>query len=295
MNLVTRREAGGEAIGGPSPNGRHLFLVPWRGRALFGTWESPRACGADRRAGERSPLEVDEAEVVGFIGEINHAFPSLDLTLADVTLVHRGIVPAIVHADGTATLAGRDQIHDHAAHGVQGLMSVAGTKYTTARAVAERVTDRILAKLRRPPVASRTTDALPGGERATLGDPAVALEEARRLFDARVPSDTLPHLVAAYGSRHVAIAELAAERLEWGSRVGDRSPVIGAELVWAARHEMVLTLNDAVVRRTPLGALGHPGDQAAEQAARIVGAELGWSAERTQTELDALQRFYRIS
>ena len=43
---------------------------------------------------------------------------------------------------------------------------------------------------------------------------------------------------------------------------------------------MALTLADAVIRRTPLGALGYPGDDALERAAAIVGAELGWSEER---------------
>ena len=47
MNLVTRRDAGEEALGGRSPSGRNLFLVPWRERALFGTWESDRPCDAD--------------------------------------------------------------------------------------------------------------------------------------------------------------------------------------------------------------------------------------------------------
>src|SRR5262249_40713808 len=40
MNLVTRREAGEEALGGRGPSGRHFFLVPWRGRALMGTWQA---------------------------------------------------------------------------------------------------------------------------------------------------------------------------------------------------------------------------------------------------------------
>ena len=65
---------------------------------------------------------------------------------------------------------------------------------------------------------------------------------------------------------------------EWRTRVAPTSPVIGAELVWAVRKEMALTLADAVIRRTPLGALGYPGDAAARRArGRIVGAELGWS------------------
>src|SRR5262249_49797506 len=43
INLVTRREAGDEALGGRSRSGRHFFLVPWRRRALMGTWQSDRA------------------------------------------------------------------------------------------------------------------------------------------------------------------------------------------------------------------------------------------------------------
>ena len=42
-----------------------------------------------------------KADVVDFIAELNDAFPSLNLTLADVTPVHRGLVPAIVRTDGT--------------------------------------------------------------------------------------------------------------------------------------------------------------------------------------------------
>jgi glycerol-3-phosphate dehydrogenase len=64
--------------------------------------------------------------------------------------------------------------------------------------------------------------------------------------------------------------------------------------VWAVRHEMALTLSDAVIRRTPLGALGHPGDAVAQCAAGIVGTELGWSDERRREELEALRAFYRI-
>ncbi len=53
------------------------------------------------------------------------------------------------------------------------------------------------------------------------------------------------------------------------------SPVIGAELIWAARHEMAETLCDAVLRRTPLGSLGYPGDEAASRAADLLGTERG--------------------
>jgi glycerol-3-phosphate dehydrogenase len=69
-------------------------------------------------------------------------------------------------------------------------------------------------------------------------------------------------------------------------------PVIGAELVWAVRHEMAITLADVVIRRTPIGALGYPGDAAIEKAASIVGAELSWSPERTLDEIAGVRALY---
>jgi glycerol-3-phosphate dehydrogenase len=287
MNLVTRRDAGDEALGGKSKSGRHLFLVPWRERALFGTWESPRACSPDDRG-------VNAADVASFIADLNYAFPSLDLTAADVTLVHRGIVPAAQHAGGRVSLEGHEFVRDHAddrGEGrVDGLLSVAGTKYTTARAVAERVTDIIFSKMGRERVACRTAKAaLPGGG---ARDVSLAIAEARRDHDVGLPTDTIPHLIHAYGSRYRDVLDLADGRSELRSRLANDSPVIGAQLLWAARHEMAITLGDAVLRRTPLGALGHPGDAALARAADIVGNELNWSSDRKAAEIAAVAAFY---
>ena len=219
MNLVTRREAGYVALGGRSKSGRNLFQVPWRNRVLFGTWESGRLSGSEDPEGS-------EAEIAAFIDEINQAFPSARLTLDDVTLVHRGLVPAGPET-GQVAPARHELIRDEA----EGLITVAGTKYTTARAVAQRVTDRVFSKLARPAVACRTdTTLLP--------------------FKASV------------------------------------------DLVEAARNEMVVTLADAVIRRTPMGALGCPDDAELTSAAGIVGGALGWSAERTISEMADVRRFY---
>jgi glycerol-3-phosphate dehydrogenase len=284
MNLVTKRDAGEEALGGRSASGRHLFLVPWRGRALFGTWESGTTC-------DPGDMSASERDVAAFIAELNQAFPALDLTLADVTLVHRGVVPAALRK-GQVTLEGHEQIRDHATQGVEGLLTVAGTKFTTARGVAERVTDTSLDKLRQQPVPCRTaTTPLPGG---SLRDVSLAIADARREFDAGLPADTIPHLIAAYGSRYREVMAIAAERPAWRTRLAPDSPVIGAQLVLAARQEMAATLADVAIRRTPLGALGHPGDAAVARAAAIVGGELGWLEDRRRAEIAAVDAFYRL-
>jgi glycerol-3-phosphate dehydrogenase len=284
MNFVTNRDAGDEALGGRSVSGRNLFLVPWRERALFGTWESDRVCEPD-------DTSIEERDVVAFITELNQAFPALDLTMADITLVHRGVVPAAVHGNRVA-LEGHEQVRDHATDGIEGILSVAGTKFTTARAVAERITDTLLKKLQHEPVPCRTAATpLPGG---SVRDVGLAIADARREFDEGLPTDTIPHLIAAYGSRYRDVMDIAANRPDWRTRIAPDSPVIGAELILAARKEMAPTLADIVIRRTPLGALGCPGDDALARAAAIVGAELKWPEDRRRQEIADLQRFYPL-
>jgi glycerol-3-phosphate dehydrogenase len=174
---------------------------------------------------------------------------------------------------------------------MEGLVTVSGAKYTTARAVADRVTTRVMSKLQRKPVPSRTASAsLPGG---SIRDVGLAIADARREHDEGLPTDTIPHLIAAYGSRYRDVLALAENRPDWRTRLAKDSPVIGAELVHAVRKEMALTLADAVLRRTPLGALGDPGDVAIERAAAIVGTELRWSDDRRRDEIAAVRRFYR--
>ena len=46
-----------------------------------------------------------------------------------------------------------------------------------------------------------------------------------------------------------------------------------------------------MLRRTPLGALGDPGEVALERAATIVGTELRWPDDRRRAEIAAVQRF----
>jgi glycerol-3-phosphate dehydrogenase len=259
LTIVTTRDAGEDVLGGIADGRRPLFLVPWRQRALFGPW-------------------YGDSDLPAFIGQLNRAFPALDLSVKDITLVHR------------AHVSGADHLVDHSVAGVDVVITAIAASAVTARALAERVTDLAFVKLARPPSPCRTADTiLPGG---SLRDVGAAIGEVRREYDAGLPTDTIPHLLVAYGSRHRDLLELAAGRPEWRARVAPGSPVIGAELVHAARTEMVTRLADAVVRRTPIGALAEPDVETLARAAAIVGGELLWSADRVRDEITAVRNFY---
>ena len=69
-------------------------------------------------------------------------------------------------------------------------------------------------------------------------------------------------------------------------------PAIGAEVIYAIREEMALTLTDVVARRIQIGIGGYPGDRAARLCADLMRDECGWSDARTDDELRALREFY---
>jgi glycerol-3-phosphate dehydrogenase len=131
MNLVTSKRASDMALAAPARDGRMLTLVPWRGRALIGTSQSPHFV-------ESGALAVTAADIDAFVSDANAAFPALRLSLADITLVHRGLVPAIERG-GRPDLMPSAEIIDHG----NGAITVVGVKFTTARGVAERAMGRV--------------------------------------------------------------------------------------------------------------------------------------------------------
>jgi glycerol-3-phosphate dehydrogenase len=299
MNLVTSKPAsdialaapafGRTAAGRPDPSARMLTLVPWHGRALIGTWHS-------RDVRSATDAGVNETEVAEFIDDANSAFPALKLTRADVTLVHRGLVPAVVGRAVAGKSAGAELLAapkflDHARDGAAGAMTVVGAKYTTARAVgahaAALAAKTLGASTRRTDTA---TAMLPG---AGIADHEALTIETARAVGLEVAPPIIRHITSIYGDRCAAIVRLMAERSDWRMPLVPGRPVIGAEVIHAIRAEMACTLADIVVRRTELGAMGHPGEEIVAACAAIAAEELGWDKDRREREIASVDRFYR--
>jgi glycerol-3-phosphate dehydrogenase len=284
MNLVTSKPASDMALGAPAPGGRMLTLVPWRGRAIVGTSQSATLV-------QPGDTAVSDAELDGFLADANHAFPALKLSRADITLVHRGVVPAVQTA-GSPELKPSPEILDHASDGAAGAITVVGVKYTTARALAERATRVVATRLgKRVPPSRTATMTLPG---AGIADhEALAIETARDLhFEVALP--VIRHLIALYAEAAAAIIRLMHEREDLRAPVAPSVKTVGAEIVYVIRVEMALRLTDIVVRRTGLGAASAPPAEAIAACARIAAAELGWDPARTSEEIAAVGQVYAL-
>ncbi len=262
MNLVTRPLVGNVALG-LSRGGPLLVIAPWRHVSLVGTLHLPYD-------GDPDELETDEADVQRLLDGINRAYPRAELVRSDVRLVHRGLLPAVSNGQEVTLL--KSYTIDET---IEGLLSVVGVKYTTARDVAEKTVDRALAAMGKPHSASRSaTTPLAGADFESFAD----LERAAGKR----------HLAFNYGTlfRHVlALGDSAP--------LSGSNPVTGGEVRYAVREEMALDLASVVLRRTELGSAGHPGRDSLERAAAVMAEELSWLPDRKRREIDALEEFYR--
>ncbi|MEL6387930.1 MAG: FAD-dependent oxidoreductase [Pseudomonadota bacterium] len=149
MNIVTRRpprdfalsiksdEASDSKLGATK---RLFFEVPWEGCTIFGTTYAAAGEGAD------TP-DLQAVDIADFLADLNAAWPALGLTLDEVVYCYRGLTPAEI-GEGSQRHSHESRILDHVqAGGLDGLISIIGVKWTTARLVAERAVDLAAAKL----------------------------------------------------------------------------------------------------------------------------------------------------
>ena len=283
LNLLTSRRASDMALAAPTSTGRMLTLVPWQGVALIGTFQSKSMVQPD-------DVAVSAGDIESFIAEANVAFPALKLTREDVTLVHRGVVPAVAGRNGTPELRSSPAIYDHASDSAEGAFTVVGVKYTTARVVAERAVDMIAKRLNARLTPSRSaTSVLPG---AGIADHEALTIETARALHLELPLPLIRHLIARYADNSADIVRLIGERPDLLSPVSPEVPTIRAEVLYVIRKEQATRLGDIVIRRTGLGGKGHPPDAAIRACAVLAAAECGWDAQRTSEEIRSVQEFY---
>jgi glycerol-3-phosphate dehydrogenase len=206
-------------------DGRVLFAVPWLGKLILGTTDTPR----QDLAREPRPF----AEELDFILRESARYLARAPRPADVLSCWVGLRPLVRPAqdDGAAT---RQLSREHTVLvSRSGLVTVTGGKWTTYRAMAEDVLERCQSDGLVPARAPCRT------ERLQLWGADDLLPQNRRSMAA--PQG--PH---SYGSDWPAVAALpGADRM-----LGDN--FTEAMVRFAARHEYARTVEDVLARRVRL-------------------------------------------
>ena len=255
--------------------GKVVFLVPWPHFWLVGTTDAPYDGPIDRPTAGTD--EVDE-----LLAAVNHVL-EVGLTRSDVVGTYAGLRPLIAPSNGSTITASRE-------HRVvverNGLVRVSGGKYTTYRLMAEQTIDATVGVLGERPAdrpSHTTTRRLVGAaDRAELDRIAVAIAAATSLEPA-----VAARLVARHGTHAPDVVALGREAGLLG-RLVEGEDHLEAEVAWAARHELALSIDDVLARRMRI--VHELPDRAAALAPRvaaIMGAELGWDETRQAAEVES--------
>ncbi len=295
VHLVTRQlenefalalSSGKKTEGLVTRGGRHIFMIPWRGRTLIGTTNVPFNEDLDK-------VRVTHTDIVDFLQDINAIVPGIGLTEQDVYYAFAGLYPLISDEVKTDTYQGTGeyQVVDHGERdGVDGIVSVLGAKYTTARAIAEQAMDIVAARLDISNRGCRTaTEPLVEGRIADLKG---FIAEKQQHYEDILDPTTVHDLIVSHGSEIDRVVSYLKSRPGYLEKLSDTRETLAGEAAYAVEHEMACTLDDVVFARTGLGTIGHPGTDVLLRVCEIIGPLLGWEQERYNQEIAAVERRY---
>jgi glycerol-3-phosphate dehydrogenase len=218
----------------------------------------------------------DIEEIVGMVNDVL----DVDLTAADGVGAYAGLRPLVGHPGGDTVRVSREH---RVLREPDGLVRVAGGKYTTYRVMARDAVEVAL-------------EGAPGGRPSGTVDLPLVGAAPRRELDrvagelfavTSLPEASCARLVDRHGTAARTIVALGRQTGTLRPLAAD-VPHLEAEVIWAARRELALSLDDVLARRMRLAmALPDHGASIAPRVAALLGAELGWDAERQGVEVGA--------
>ncbi|HJP88383.1 MAG TPA: glycerol-3-phosphate dehydrogenase/oxidase [Candidatus Limnocylindrales bacterium] len=265
--------------------GRVVFIIPWPGHWIIGTTDH-----SDPRSPEQ--LSAPEADVDEILSTVNKQL-DIDLGKGDIVGTYAGMRPLVGDPGGSTVKASREH---RVAADASGLVRISGGKYTTYRVMARDVVSASLGSReakRRPSGTAElpVVGAAPRDELAQIGstlerplrEAAGVLGDPRATWPARIAH----RLASRHGRQAPEVVALGRE-LELLAPLGDGIDHLQAEVAWAARHELALTIDDVLARRMRLSQeRPDRGASVAPRVAQILGDELGWDDARRAREVDA--------
>lgn len=245
-------------------DGRPFFILPWYRYTLIGTTDL-------RYDGDPSDARCTPEELAYLLDEATRLFPATPLKREHVLYTYSGVRPLPYTPGGDESTISRSHfVIDHAKRGgPDGLLSIVGGKLTTYRSLA-RIAVPAISKHCAPssepaPVASRPEDGSWKMEAGSASNDPFAL----------------------YGARRHEVEALIAADASLAQPICEHNPEVLGQVAYAVEREHAVTLGDVLLRRLPVGwskchALG-----GAERVAAVMGARLGWDADRCASEVDA--------
>jgi glycerol-3-phosphate dehydrogenase len=260
-------------------DGRIVLLFPLFDRVLIGT--------SDIQIENPDEARCTDEEVDYFISLVARVFPSIKVTPEQIVFRFSGVRPlASSTAKSTAQYS-----RDHHIEVLSGdwtslsfpIYSLVGGKWTSFRAFAEQVTDKVLAFLKLQRQKNTQNLSIGGGH----GYP-ISADEYKKQIDSLaawtgLDRDRLQTLFERYGTRTEAVAQFIESAED--RPLKSLPTYTTREILFLVQHEKIQRLDDVVLRRTMLAMLGKLSRVCLDELSDILAESLGWSDEQKTVEV----------
>lgn len=200
-------------------DGRVLFAVPWHHKIIVGTTDTP----LDKISHEPVALEKE----IEFVMHHISLYLKKDPAYSDIRSVFAGLRP-LIKEGSTKNTAVLSREH-HVTVSDSELITIAGGKWTTYRKMAEDVLE----------IAEHKA-GLPGKDCITK---TLRIHGYKENVEFNAP-------LYYYGSDEEKIKSLIEKDKTLDDPIHPALPFIKAEIIWAVQHEMSMTVEDVLSRRT---------------------------------------------
>lgn len=249
---------------------RSLFVVPWVPKG-DGTYRYTYVGTTD--TAYDGPVDDPQCtrDDIQYVLDALNASVTTGITMDDVTGVWSGLRPLVKSTGGeggrTADLSRRHKV----SVSDSGVITVTGGKLTTYREMAEDTVDEVDGLLGRSNRCRTKTLTLRGAATRQASSGAHAA-----------------HLHSRYGTDAPELQRMIDADPSLGRELVPGLPYLAVEAVWAVTHEMAVTLDDILTRRTRARLFDRRASRAAaQQVAALVAPHLGWSNDEQQRQVAA--------
>ncbi|NBZ89397.1 glycerol-3-phosphate dehydrogenase/oxidase [Stagnihabitans tardus] len=244
----------------------------------------------DIRASDPENAVCSEAEIDYIFKVTEELLPGAKFRREDISYTYAGIRPLPASGSAVTGAISRDHSFHHLPpEGARpfDMLVLVGGKWTTFRACAEQLGDRVLKILGQSRSVSTLDLAIGGGRGMT--EPGAAERLCAALQAEGHAPDTALCLVDRYGSRATEVAGTVLRDPVWISGTA----YTRGEIRWLAEVGRIARLQDMVMRRTRLPFDGALTRQALAEIAAICGEVLGWDAARQASEVEEVAALLR--
>ena len=286
VNLIINRSITDCGIGINSldtKDERFLFIVPWKDKTIVGTWYFEQAFDGPEKSLSNEQLEL-------CLHQVNSVLLENKIEQNEIIDVHIGFLPAskkrLLKYGPDKSLFEKPQILYSDKTEQKHCIKVVGTKYTTARLVAEKTVNQIAKKFNKSVKVSRSGNTpLAGGN---IGELDQFTNKVKAKYSAILDVGVIEKMANLYGDEIDKIMEYALSLEDGIERVPGTSNYIKAQVYYAIDHEDAWTLSDILLRRLDIGTHGLPSDETINFCADTLANRFSFSSEQRASTIRQL-------